>query len=134
MKPGNILLDMRRLITAVASGVLTVVGVAEVPWTAVFGALVLWDTLYAGARIELSEREAAVLWTLWLLRDGAYTAPQAGLLEAVNVERERYGRSRLTQQEFDDALRKLERISSIEQSSNDPSRWWLREWVRITYE
>ena len=134
LKPGNILLNMRQLVTAIAGGVLTVIGVVQMPWTAVFGALVLWDTLYAAAKSELSERDASVLWTLWLLRDSKETVADAGLLDAVNAERAKYGRNPITEQELLDALRRLVSIGSIKRSTQDKSRWWLREWVRVKYE
>lgn len=132
VKPGNIVLNMRKFVTAVASGVLTTVGVVEVPWTAIFGALVVWDSLYAGATAELSEAEASVVWTLWCLCDEGHTVADDGLLEAVNAERQKHGRPALTHRELQDALRKLERIGSIERSSENGSRWWLREWVRVS--
>lgn len=133
VKPGNIRLDIRHLVTGIASGVLTVVGVVQAPWTAIFGALVIWDSLYAGARIELSESDASVLWTLWLLCDDKHTMAEIGLLAKVNAERGKYGRVALTQQDLDDSLQRLTRIQSIERA-DDESRWWLREWVRVNYE
>jgi len=134
VKPGNIVLNISRLVTAVASGVLTAVGVVEIPWTAVFGALVVWNTLYSAARVKISERDASVMWTLWLRRDEELTVPDAGLLKAVNAERKKHGQRPLRSTELRDALNKLKRIRSIERSSKDDSRWWLREWVRVTYK
>lgn len=134
VKPGNVKLNMRKLVAAVAGGVFTTVGVLQVPWTAVLGALVVWDTLYSAATLELSEREAAVMWTLWQLKDENHTVSDAGLLEYVNATRKQFGRNELSRQELKDALTKLEQMGTIKRCSRDKSRWWLREWVRVAYE
>lgn len=133
VKLGNVLLNMRKLVAAVAGAVITTVGVLQVPWTAVFGALVVWDSLYSAATVDLSEREASVLQTLWLLRDENDTVADDGLIQHVNATRGKFGRSKLNQRELKDALTKLERIGTIERSSKAEFRWWLREWVRVPY-
>jgi hypothetical protein len=133
-KPGNIAFDMPKLIKALSAGVLTTVAAFHTPWTAVFGAIILWDRLYAGACIDLSENEASVLWTMWQLRDEEGTVAHDGLLGSVNVERQKYGRTELSARELDDALGKLEEIATIERFSKYKSRWWLREWVRVKYQ
>jgi hypothetical protein len=133
VKPGNVRLNMRQLVKCIASGVITIVGVVQLPWTAVFGALVIWDDLYAGTRIELSESDASVMWTLWLNRDEDHTVAERGLLQKVNEERHKYGATELTQRELDDSLQRLSTLRSIERA-NDESRWWLREWVRVRYK
>jgi len=133
VKPGNITLNMQKLVTALAGGVLTAAGIAAAPWSAVFGALVIWDSLYSAARVDLSEEDASVMWTLWRRRDAEHTVPHDGLLASVNEERARHGRHALSEQQLADAVAKLRRIDAIEQSSQDPSRWWLREWVRVDW-
>lgn len=132
VKPGNVRLNMRQLVSAIASGVLTVVGAVQLPWTAVFGALVIWNNLFAASRVALSESDASVLWTLWLNRDDENTVAEAGLLGRVNEERRRHGRADLAQRDLDESLQRLSRLQSIERAA-DKSRWWLREWVSVKY-
>ena len=69
VKPGNLLLNMRKLFTAIASGVITTASVIGAPWTAPFAALVLWDRVWSGLNIDITEREAVLLWTMWNNRD-----------------------------------------------------------------
>lgn len=133
IKPGNVRMNIRKLVNAIASGVLTIVGVVQVPWTALFGALVVWESLYSSVEVKLTETEASVLWTLWLLKDDRFTVAKDGLLSNVNSERQRYGRSPMTHTELGDSLSSLVRIKSIKQSADDPTRWWLCEWVRVSY-
>jgi hypothetical protein len=133
VKSGNVTLNMRKLIAAIAGGVLTAVGVSQAPWTAVFGALVVWDSLYSAGTIDLSEKEAAVMWTLWQLKDENNTVADAGLLRYVNITRRQFSRNELSQRELNSALTKLERIGTVERTSKGKSRWWLREWVRVAY-
>jgi hypothetical protein len=56
VKAGNIRLNMRNVITVIAEGVLTAVGALTAPWTAILGAIILWNTLYEQATVPLSER------------------------------------------------------------------------------
>lgn len=133
VKPGNVLLNIRKLVSAVASGALTVVGSLHEPWIAVLGALAVWDSLYSGLQVELDEAEASVVWTMWLKCDDSHTLPKSGLLLRVNEQRRKFGRREMSDLEFSDVLRKLERMRCISAGGDDDSRWWLREWVRVEF-
>lgn len=132
-KPGNILLNMRKLVATLAGGALTIVGSTHSPWTLLLGALVVWDSIYSGSQVALSEREAAIVWTMWLKSDDKQTIPHAQLLPLVNDHLERHGRGRISPEQLADSLRILERMRCIQRSGTDPSRWWLREWVSVKY-
>jgi hypothetical protein len=134
IKPGNIRLNMRELITAIAGGVLTVVGVVAAPWTILLGGIVIWATLRKAATVELREREASVLWTMWEHKDANRCIADADLFDLVNTERERHGYLRLSRQEVERAIDKLLEIGCIELSINDDSKWWLQEWMSEPYE
>jgi hypothetical protein len=133
VKPGNITMNMRDLVTIISQGVLTTAASLKVPWTAVFGAIILWNRLYSQAKIDLSEIEGSVLWTMWNRADSGNTVATDGLLKAVNEERLKYGRGSLMEGDLRDALAKLESIQTIERSTMFGSRWWLREWVEVEY-
>jgi hypothetical protein len=134
IKPFNILLNMRRLIQAITGGVIAFSGVPTMPWLAVVAALFVWCTLYEAATEKLSEKDASVLWTLWVRRDTQNnTIPDAGLLRKVNAERKKYGHTRISPEELKESLDHLVHIKSIERYSEDETRWWLREWVKVTY-
>ncbi|MBE9515083.1 MAG: hypothetical protein IMY79_02975 [Chloroflexi bacterium] len=133
IKPGNMVLNIRKLITAVAGGGLTVVTAVAIPWTAPLAAIVIWDRIWSNLKLELSEREAAIIWTMWMNRDDDNCVVDADLLVKVNSELAAYRRSSISRQELDDALETLKRMRCIERSRSDPSKWGLREWVRVTY-
>jgi hypothetical protein len=134
VKPGNITMNMRKLATAISQGALTTAAALKAPWMAIFGAIVLWNSLYTQAKVELSENEGSVLWTMWHLKDQENTVATDGLLEAVNGERLKYGGAALTERQFKDALTRLEKIQTIERFAKFGSRWWLREWVSVDYQ
>src|SRR5947209_7833672 len=103
-KPGNIRLNLGKFVSALASGVLTIVGVTSAPWTALFAAIVLWDQLWSSLKVEVSQADAAVLWAMWTNRDKDHEITQDGLLEKVNLEISRVGHNRITQRQLNDSL------------------------------
>jgi hypothetical protein len=133
-KPGNITLNLRQLVVAVASGTLTMVGATVAPWTLIFGALVTWDSLWSSLQVELGEAEASVAWALWKACDADHTVAKKEVITIVNKERGAFGKQKLSTQEIDFALGRLERMRCIQDAKSDPNRWWLREWVRVQYE
>lgn len=133
-KPGNVALNLGKLVRAIATGILTVAGAAATPWLLVIGALVTWDALWSCLNLKLTEDHACVVWALWKNREDNNTFPKSDTLDAVNRERAAFGNQPLSAMEVDRALSDLARMGCIEQSANDPQRWWLREWVRIRYE
>jgi hypothetical protein len=133
VKPGNIRLDMRKLVTSAARGVVAIAGAAQIPWTIPLVALEIWDNLWSLLKVDLSEREAAVFWTMWLRADREDCVAGDQVLAYVNEELSRHGRDPITEQEVEDSLRALERMGCIERSRGNPTKWWLREWIRVTY-
>jgi hypothetical protein len=136
VKPGNILLDVRKLLTSIGKiGLASVaVAVAVNPWIAAFAVLVLWDDLYSRAKVDIQEREASVIWTIWIHKNDSKCIAKDGLLELVNQERSNSGRSALTQDELDDALGILIKMRCIAESRQDSSNLWVKEWVSINYK
>lgn len=133
-KPGNVTLNLRRLVVAVASGTLTMVGATMAPWTLILGALVTWDSLWSSLQLDLGEADASVAWALWKTCDGDHTVAKGEVVAAVNYERGAFGKQPLSSQEIDFALGRLQRMQCIQEARTDTNRWWLREWVRIRYE
>src|SRR6266508_2272157 len=84
VKTLNHLLDIRKLLTAIATGVLTFAGVLQAPWLAVLAALCVWDHLLSAMRVELSEKDASVLWTLWNMESRPRRVKGMDVLNAVN--------------------------------------------------
>lgn len=132
-KPGNIVLNLGKLVRAIAAGALTIAGTMATPWTLLVGGLVTWDSLYSCLKLEINETQACVLWSLWQIRDDRHTVAKAEVFEAIQRERGAVDAPPLSQHEIDYALEELVKMRCIRQSSKDPERWWLREWVRVKY-
>lgn len=132
-KPGNIVLDLRKLAVSLAGGVLTFAGIGQSPWMAFLAALVVWDSLWSGLKVAISEREAIVVWTMWLDADDGDTVPRSTLRRRVNEELEGSGKPSMASADFEQALATLLKMRCIERSQKDDTRWWLREWVSIDY-
>jgi hypothetical protein len=133
VKPGNIVLNLHKLVRAIATGALTIAGTTAAPWTLILGALVTWDNLWSCLKLKINDVQACVLWSLWQARDARNTIAKASVLEAVQRERQAAGEQPLSQEQIDCALEDLAKMKCIKQSSSDPERWWLREWVKIKY-
>ncbi len=112
-KPGNIILNLRKLVTTLAGGALTIAGALEASWTLVLGALVVWDSIYSGLQVPISEREATIIRSMWLNSDKRQTIAHRDLLALVNEHLERNGRAKISQQELSDSLGILERLTCI---------------------
>ena len=133
IKPGNTRLNMRSLLSAAASGVLTVNGVVAQPWMLFFAALVLWNHIYSGLRQEITTHEAVVIWVLWSRRNNKNLVPRGNLLEGVNKELKNEGRGGMSERELDDIVNRLISLRCVERSRTDSGEFWLREWVSIKY-
>jgi hypothetical protein len=133
IRPGNVRLNMQKLVTAIAGGVLTGIGVVAAPWTVLLGGIVLWAAIRDAATIQLTEREAAVLWAMWKNKDSKDRVDDEKLEALVNKERAENGYSALSKQEIDRAVDRLLQIGCIERASGDEGKWWLREWIRQSY-
>jgi hypothetical protein len=133
IKPGNVRLNMRKLIVALAGGVLTVAGVVSAPWTIPFAAIMVWDGVWSAIGVDITERDAAVLWTMWKHRDANNYVSEDGLLSVVNAELTANGRRSISQIELDESLELLSKISCIERAISVTGKWWLKEWVKVNY-
>jgi hypothetical protein len=133
IKPGNIRVDMQRLLVAGAQTVRDIASTIRMPWLSPMTALILWDRLYSLLRIKIEEKEACVIWVMWMNCDQERTVEHAVLLPKVNENRNQYGHAPLSEQELSKALSTLERMRCIERLRDDHTRWWLREWIRVKY-
>jgi hypothetical protein len=133
-KPGNIVLNCRKLVKAIATGTLTIAGATTARWLLLVGALVVWDDLWSCLNLKLTEEHACVVWTLWKNPDKSNTVPKSSVLLEVNRERAEFGKQPLSALEADRVLSDLVKMGCIRQSTRNPQRWWLQEWVRISYK
>ena len=133
-KAGNIVLNIRKFVEAIANGAFTIVGIYEVPWLGILGFILLWNSLWSAAQIDLSENDAAVIWTMWVHRDKKNNEISDDvLLNKVNDHLVKYGRASITQKDIELSIKHLEEIKSIKRSTNNPKNWWLCEWIAPAY-
>ena len=133
-KAGNIVLNIRKLVEAIANGVFAAVSTYQVPWLGIFGFILLWNSLWSSAQVDLSENDAAVIWTMWVHRDRKNNEiSDEGLLNKVNDHLAIYDRASITQKDMEFSIRRLEKIKSIKRSKKYPKNWWLCEWIAPAY-
>lgn len=133
-KAGNIALNMRSLVEAIANGAFAAVSSYQIPWLAPFAFILLWNSLWRSAQVELSENDAALIWTMWVHRDRSNNEiAEDGLLDKLNEHLDKYSRSPVSGKDLEDSLKALEQIQSIKRSKGNPSNWWLCEWIKPAY-
>jgi hypothetical protein len=69
LKPGNVRLNMLKLMHALAGGVISVAAAVKAPWLVPFVAVRTWNDLWTSLNVNITEREAAILWTMWKYKD-----------------------------------------------------------------
>lgn len=132
IKPGNILLNWKKLLVDGSESILVIFGAIAAPWLIPLAALVVWDKIYSMSTIEISERHAILINTLWKNCDEEKCIEYKSIKDLVNWELSRYNRSKLEQKELDMLLKDLEKMKCIEET--DENKWWLREWVKVPFE
>ena len=133
-KLGNIRLDIARLMEAAASGVFTVISSNSAPWTIPFAGVLLWNSLSRSIKIDLTENEVAVLWTLWQLSAGKRVVDESEteILTAVNLHLKKYDRGKMKKGDLVHSISKLNKIGSIKRT-RDGKNWFVCEWIRVKY-
>lgn len=132
LKPGNIWLNWKKLLIDGSESILTIVGSASVPWLIPLAGLVVWNKVWSLLTIEIDERHAAVIWTLWKNRDKENRIEHDKILNLLNEELIKYNRLPMDEKELNNILSDLEKMECIER--DEKNKWWLREWVKTVYE
>lgn len=131
IKPGNIRLNIKKLIDAIPGVIEIVVGVnADVPILLVCAALNLWKTLRDVSTVEISKDQAFVIVALW---KNCNTERKIGLEKgyvAVNELLAKYGEPEITETKYNKIIDSLIKIECIEMEENII---WLREWISKNY-
>lgn len=131
IKLRNILLDLRKLIKAVATSTLTIVGSVEVPWTIPLAALLVLDTLFDIMAQDINEKQASVLYALWSRSGEIRSFNSNDLLDIVNNDRNDSCNKPLTADDLTEALDNLKQIGCIKQISKEKKEWQICESIII---
>lgn len=134
-KPGNILLNWRKLIDIVPDIALAGVGAATLPinpvWTLPLAALYVWNKVWRGATEEFSNAEATTILALWKSRNAQNRISEAEGFRKTNQLRTAVELPPLSQLEFSQCIDHLVKLDCIEL---EDGIIWLREWIRVKYE
>lgn len=132
-KLGNVLLNFRSLFDYVGEGVVLGFSTTGPRWVMVLAGLVILNKLRSSLGLNISEREAIVLWTMWHHRDHNEQIVEDSLLGFVNSELASKGRPKLGQHEIEVSLEALLQLRCIERVASISGNWRLRESVRVSY-
>jgi hypothetical protein len=111
--------------------ILTVAGAFATPWLIPFAGLVVLNTILSLSTIEITERHAAVIWTIWSNRDPKNCVEGKVILKLVNKELQKYNRPKMNQKELDMVLKDLKKMKCIKEI--EENKWCLREKVKVSY-
>ena len=103
------------------------------PHIVVAGVLLIINSLTEAVTIQLSEEETSVFWGFVLARDRDNSAEECLIAEYTNDERIKHGRQPLTNDGVRDALRRLEKLKSVEpvEGEQDTDIWRIVEKYEI---
>jgi len=136
IKIQNLHLDLRVMTELVASSTITGTTVITQPdpHIVVAGVLLIINSLTETVTIQLSEEETSVFWGLVLARDRDNSAEECLIAEYTNDERIKHGRQPLTNEGVRDALRRLEKLKSVEpvEGEQDTDIWRIVEKYEIS--
>lgn len=131
IKPGNILFNWKKLFTLSASSTFSTLSASAHPYLIPLAALMIWIHLWSQMNIKLSERHAALIWSLWTNCRDNLSMKVEDLLEALNENFARYDRPNVKSTELLSLIDDLEKIRCLKVRQNVI---WLTENVRLDYK
>lgn len=131
IKPGNILLNIRKLIEAIPEVVSIGAGmVSDNHIVTVCGALSLWLKLRDIATINISKEQAFVIVALWKNCNSNHKISLDDGFIATNNLFDQYGEPKITSLKYNMIIDSLVKIECIELTEEII---WLREWISKNY-
>lgn len=133
-KPGNIILNWRKLIDIVPDITLAGLGAATLPvapaLAVVLAGLYVWNKVWRGSLEEFTEIEATTILALWQNRNSENKIVEADGFTKTNAVRVEYSLPALTQGQYTAAVNRLVEMECVEL---EDGTIWLREWVKKKY-
>ncbi len=131
IKPGNILLNIRKLIEAIPEVISIGTGmVCDNLIVTICGALSLWIKLRDIATINISKEQAFVIVALWRNCSSNHKIPLNDGFIATNDLFKQYGELEITSLKYNIIINSLVKIECIELTKEII---WLREWISKKY-
>lgn len=131
-KPGNLILNWRKLAGEFGDLSLTVASVATESWLIPFAALSIWNKVWTHSAIELSKDHATVLYAMWQGRNVENEISHKDAFEKSALMFSINGWAPLERQAFEDIICDLNSLEAIE--TKESVSIWLRECVKTTYK
>jgi hypothetical protein len=129
-KPGNIVLNWRKLVEIIPDATLAATGAKESSWLMLLAALYIWNKLWRAAEEKLTDIEATIILALWKNKNADKKISMDGGYEKANAVRSGFNLSPISRITYEHAINRLLELGCVE-LEND---WlWLREWVRVKY-
>lgn len=134
-KPGNILLNWRKLIDFVPDTALAGIGAATAtaaaqPWVIPLAAFYVWNKVWRGAEEKLTDVEACILLALWRNRNSENKVKEDDGFMHTNALRSSVQQPAISLGDYTNALTRLARLECVE---IEDGVVWLREWIRVKY-
>lgn len=130
-KPGNILLNWRRLFGESPDLILTGAGVIATPWLIPLAALSIFNKLWANASIELTKEQATCLFAMWHRCDDHHVIDHATAGASCRELFSVYLWPEPSDQLLCHIYQDLQTLRCIE--PRGPNTFWLREGASNTY-
>jgi hypothetical protein len=130
-KLGNIKLDLKKLCILSSESIFQIVAATHMPWLIPFAAIVICNKFWSLQNIQITERDSAVIWTMWKNRDPEDCIKAKIILDLVNTELLNCARPPMSQKELEMRIKNLEKIKFIEKVEENTLR--LIEEVKVTY-
>jgi len=133
-KPGNVVLNWRKLLDIVPDVSLAGLGAATLPVApqiaVALAGLYIWNKVWRGAVEEFSDVEAVTILALWEHKNEKNKIPEQEGFVKTNEVRGRYDLPPLTTKQYASAINRLVSLECIEL---EDGIIWLREWVQKKY-
>ena len=130
VKAGNLRLNLGKLFESAVSGVGVYFTAVSNPVFAVFTAIVALRSLVKAATVEIEERDAWILWAVWVTAGHGEAADEQGILRSLHEQGQRYGHAvEMSPDELRMRLGRLEKIRAIQSRSGE---WEVIETLVVT--
>lgn len=133
-KPGNVVLNWRKLLDIVPDVSLAGLGAATLPVAPqvaiALAGLYIWNKVWRGAVEEFSDIEAVTILALWKHRSDKNKITEPEGFERVNELRASYALPSLTAGQYASAINRLVQLECVELENGII---WLREWIQVKY-
>ena len=128
VRPGNVILNWRKLFTSIPNITFTVAGAVADPLLWPFAALIIWNDIWSLLKLDLSRKHAAVMTALWNNRDENKIVQKNTGLQLTNDLLKQNNQPSISFDEYNQILLDLVHMGCIKEKEND--KIWLREWVK----